>query len=73
MLLGAAVGWAKLRDLAGPAEEIRQCAAALSAVLEALDKRFGPEERRSKDDCACVAGDCRSGSLLSNTWTKHVR
>jgi len=86
ILLGAAAGGARLGDLAGLAEEIRertarpdrdgdddgfddrglylgrtlraagtvrgdltpQCAAALAAVLEALGKRAGPEDLRSK-------------------------
>ena len=85
ILLGAAAGGARLRDLEGLAEQIRQrtarpdadeddgfddrslrlattfrgagklhgdltpqCAAALAAVLEALGKRAGPEDLRSK-------------------------
>ena len=85
ILLGAAAGGARLRDLYGLAQEIRrctarpdsdddefddrslrlgrtfggagklhgeltpQCAAALAAVLEALGKRAGPEDLRTKD------------------------
>jgi hypothetical protein len=85
ILLGAAAGGARLRDLDGLAQEIRkrtarpdsdddgfddrslrlgrtfggagklhgelapQCAAALAAVLEALGKRAGPEDLRTKD------------------------